>query len=46
MKQFVAQSGVRSGNGEIHITFAPGPTPGAGLAGLALAGLYARARRA
>ena len=49
VKQFVAQSGVRSGNGEIDITFAPGPTPGAGLAGLAalaLAGLYARARRA
>ena len=47
VKQFVAQSGVHSGNGEIHITFAPGPTPGAGLAGLpAFAGLYARARRA
>ena len=49
VKQLVAQSGVRSGNGEIDITFAPGPTPGAGLAGLAalaFAGLYARARRA
>ena len=49
VKQFVAQSGVRSGNGEIDITFAPGPAPGAGLAGLAalaLAGLYARTRRA
>ncbi len=49
VKQLVALSGVRSGNGEIDITFAPGPTPGAGLAdlaALALAGLYARTRRA